>query len=175
MKAFFYSRHPREKVLLTALVALLAVVWLLRVGRGSRELWLEWRTAATTLATQQQWLDNRANIEVAAAKAIEHLDPARTFSSPQLLGELSTIADKIGVRANTTSEIVGTDRTSLFSINSVQFSLRNTDWDSLKRFYLELSQRSPYIGMEQFSLTVNPANPTLLNATLRVSSVEIVR
>ena len=82
---------------------------------------------------------------------------------------------KIGVRANTTSEIIGTDRTSLFSINSVQFSLRNTDWDSLKRFYLELSQRSPYIGIEQFSLTVNPANPTLLTATLRVSSVEIVR
>ena len=175
MRAFFYGRHPREKVLLTALVALVAVVWLLRVGRNSRALWLEWRTAATTLATQQQWLDNRANIEVAAAKAIEHLDPARTFSSPRLLGELSTIADKVGVRTNTSSEIIGTDRTSLFSINSVQFSLRNTDWDSLKRFYLELSQRSPYIGIEQFSLTVNPANPTLLTATLRVSSVEIVR
>jgi hypothetical protein len=174
MKALFFSRHPREKVLLTALVALVAVVWLLRVGRSSRALWLEGRTAGATLATQQQWLDNRAQIEVAAAKAIEHLDPARTFSSTRLLGELSTIADKIGVRANTASEIVGTDRTSLFSINSVQFSLRNTDWDSLKRFYLELSQRSPYIGIEQFSLTVT-TNPTLLNATLRVSSVEIVR
>jgi hypothetical protein len=175
MKAFFFSRHFREKVLLTALLALVAVVWLVRVARSSRALWLEGRTAAATLATQQQWLDNHANIEVAAAKAIEHLDPARTFSSTRLLGELSTIADKIGVRTNTASEIIGTDRTSLFSINTVQFSLRNTDWDSLKRFYLELSQRSPYIGIEQFSLTVNPGNPTLLNATLRVSSVEIVR
>lgn len=175
MKAFFFSRHFREKVLLTALLALVAVVWLVRVARSSRALWLEGRTAAATLATQQQWLDNRATIEVAAAKAIEHLDPARTFSSTRLLGELSTIADKIGVRTNTASEIIGTDRTSLFSINTVQFSLRNTDWDSLKRFYLELSQRSPYIGIEQFSLTVNPGNPTLLNATLRVSSVEIVR
>jgi hypothetical protein len=175
MKAFFFSRHFREKVLLTALLALVAVVWLVRVARSGRALWLEGRTAAATLATQQQWLDNRATIEVAAAKAIEHLDPARTFSSTRLLGELSTIADKIGVRTNTASEIIGTDRTSLFSINTVQFSLRNTDWDSLKRFYLELSQRSPYIGIEQFSLTVNPGNPTLLNATLRVSSVEIVR
>ena len=175
MKAFFFSRHSREKVLLAALLALVAIIWLTRVARSGRELWLEWQTTAAMLATQQQWLDNRASIEVAAAKAIEHLDPARTFSSPRLLGELSTIADKIGVRTNTSSEIIGTDRTSLFSINSVQFSLRNTDWDSLKRFYLELSQRSPYIGIEQFVLTVNPTNPTLLNATMRVSSVEIAR
>ena len=175
MKGFFFSRHPREKVLLAALLALVAIIWLTRVARSGRELWLEWQTTAAMLATQQQWLDNRASIEVAAAKAIEHLDPARTFSSTRLLGELSTIADKFGVRANTSSEIIGTDRTSLFSINSVQFSLRNTDWDSLKRFYLELSQRSPYIGIEQFVLTVNPTNPTLLNATMRVSSVEIAR
>ena len=74
-----------------------------------------------------------------------------------------------------TPAILGTERTSQFAVNTVQFSLRNTDWESLKRFYLELSRRSPYIGLEQFSLTVTPGNPTLLNAMLRVSSVEIVR
>jgi hypothetical protein len=175
MKAFFFSRHSREKVLIMIFVALVAVVWLLRVERNSRALWLEWRTAAATLATQQQSLDNRTQIEAAAAKAVEHLDPSRTFSSTRLLGELSTIADKIGVRSNTQSEIVGTDRSSLFSINSVQFSLRKTDWDSIKRFYLELSQRSPYIGIVGFSLAAEPGNPTLLNAILQVSSVEITR
>jgi hypothetical protein len=175
MKSFFYGRLFREKVLLTGLLALAAIVWLLQVGRAARRTWAELRAASATLAMQQQSINSRADVEAAAARAIEHLDPARTFSSPRLLGELSTIADNIGVRNNSSSEIVGTDRTSLFAINSVQFSIRNADWDSLKRFYLELSRRSPYIGIEQFALTSNPANPTLLNATFRVSSVEMVR
>ena len=164
-----------EKLLLTALVALAAVIWLLRVGRSSRPLWLEWRTAATTLATQQEWIDNRANIEVAAAKAIEHLDPARTFSSPRLLGELSTIADQVGVRANTASEIIGTDRTSLFSSTRCSSPCATPTGTRSSASTSSFHRRSPYIGIEQFSLTVNPSNPTLLNATLRVSSVEIVR
>jgi hypothetical protein len=129
----------------------------------------------TLLATQRQWLSNRAQIEAAAGRAVEHLDPARTYSSTRLLGELSTIADQVGVRSNTSSEILGTERTNQFAVNTIQFSLRNTSWESLKSFYLELSKRAPYIGIEQFSLTIVPGNPLLLNAMLRVSSVEIVR
>jgi hypothetical protein len=175
MKAFFLSRLLREKVLLTALMALAAIVWLAAVARRGHRLWADWRATNTLLATQQQWLENRAQIEASAAKAVEHLDPSRTYSSTRLLGELSTIADQVGVRSNTSSEILGTERTSQFAVNTIQFSLRNTSWESLKSFYLELSKRAPYIGIEQFSLTVVPGNPLLLNAMLRVSSVEIVR
>jgi hypothetical protein len=175
MKTFFFSRHIREKVLLTALLALIAIVWLGRVARSARVFWAEWRANAAVLAEQQQWIDNRAGIEASAAKAIQHLDPARTFSSPRLLGELSTIADQVGVRNNTSSEILGTEPTNQFSVNTVQIAVRNTDLPSLLRFYDELDKRSPYIGLEQFSITVNPANPALLSAVMRVSSVEISR
>jgi hypothetical protein len=175
MKTFFFGRHVREKVLLTALLALAGIVWLVQVARSSRLFWLEWRGNAAVLATQQQWLDNRAGIEASAAKAIAHLDPARTFSSPRLLGELSTIADQVGVRNNTSSEIVGTELTNQFSVNTVLVAVRNSDLPSLLNFYGELDKRAPYIGLEQFSLTVNPGNPALLNAAMRVSSVEINR
>ena len=60
-------------------------------------------------------------------------------------------------------------------MHTVQFNLQKSDWDTLKRFYLELTKRSPYIGIEQFSLTADRASPAQLNASLRVSSVEIVR
>jgi hypothetical protein len=175
MKAFFLSRHVREKVLLTTLLALGALVWLAGVARRGHLFWLQWRASAALLATQQQWLDHRADIETAAAKAIEHLDPARTFSSPRLLGELSTIADQVGVRGNTSSEILGTERTNQIAVNTVQFALRNVDLPSLLSFYAELDKRAPYIGIEQFSLTVAPGNAAQLNVMLRVSSVEIVR
>jgi hypothetical protein len=174
MKTFFFSRHVREKVLMTTFLVLVAVVWIGRVARSTRAFWTEWRANAAELASQQHWIDERAGIEASAAKAIKHLDPARTFSSPRLLGELSTIADQVGVRTNTTSEILGTEPTSQFSVNTVQVAVRNTDLPSLLNFYNELDKRAPYIGLEQFSLTVNPSN-SALSAVMRVSSVEINR
>jgi hypothetical protein len=92
-----------------------------------------------------------------------------------LLGELSTIADQVGVRNNTSSEILGTELTNQFAVNTVQVAVRNADLPSLLSFYDALDKRAPYIGLEQFSLTVNPSNPALLNAVMRVSSVEINR
>lgn len=175
MKTFFFSRLLREKILLTALLALAGLVWLGRVGRSAREFWIEWRANAAVLAMQQQWLENRPAIEAAEKKAIAHLDPARTFSSPRLLGELSAIADRVGVRNNMSSEILGTEISNQFSVNTVQVAVRNTDLPSLLSFYNELNKRAPYIGLEEFSLTVNPGNSALLSAVMRVSSVEINR
>ena len=46
MKTFFFSRHIREKVLLTALLALVGIVWLGRVARSGHTFWTEWRANA---------------------------------------------------------------------------------------------------------------------------------
>ena len=173
MKAFFLGRHLREKILLTAFVALLAGTWLTSVGRRGRAFWIDWRTTAELLAKQRQSLGERAAVEAKAAQAVAHLDPSRTFSSPRLLGELSSIADKVGVRSNTSSEILGTERTSQFSMNTVQFAIRNAELPAVLSFCDELDRRSPYLGLDQFSLAVNPANPAFLNVMLRVSSVEM--
>ena len=91
------------------------------------------------------------------------------------MGELSTIADQVGVRSNTSSEILGTERTNEFAVNTVQFAIRNADLAAILSFYDEIDKRAPYLGVEQFSLSVNPGNLTLLNVMLRVSSVEIAR
>ncbi len=173
MKTFFLGRHFREKVLLTAFVALAAAIWLTSVGRRARVFWTDWRTTSALLANQRSSLADRASVEAAAARSVAHLDPSRTFSSPRLLGELSSIADRVGVRSNTSSEILGTERTSQFSMNTVQFAIRNAELPAVLSFCAELDKRSPYIGLEQFSLAVNPANPAFLNVMLRVSSVEM--
>jgi hypothetical protein len=175
MKAFFLSRLMREKLLLTALVGLAAVTWLSSVARRGRAVWMEGRATRAVLTTQQQWLDNRKSIQDAAGRAISRFDPARTFSSTRLLGELSQIADQVGVRSNTSSEILGTEPTNQFAVNTVQFNIRNADMAAVLNFCKELDQRSPYIGVEQFTLALAPGKAALLNVTLRLSSVEIVR
>ncbi len=175
MKAFFLSRHFREKILLIAFAVLVAATWLISVGRRGRTFLQEWRATSSVLADQRRSLAERAAVEAEASRAIAHLDPARTFSAPRLLGELSTIADKVGVRNNTSSEILGTERTSEFSVNTVQFAIRNVELPAVLSFSDELDKRAPYIGLEQFSIAVNPANPVFLNVMLRVSSVEMAK
>jgi hypothetical protein len=174
MKAYFFSRLLREKLLLTAFVLLAALTWLSSAGHRWLQLTRDWKAVSVQLADQRLWLAKRADIEAQAKSAIEHLDPAKTLDGARLVGELNTLAGQSGL-TSTASDDVRTDRTAQFAVNSVQFTVRRTDLASLLNFYEALAKRSPYLGLEQFSVVADRANPALLSATLRVSSVEVMK
>jgi len=147
-----------------------------RVARSARAFWLDWagerRPAGDAAAVAGQPRQYRSP---GGPRRSCILIPARTFSSPRLLGELSTIADQVGVRSNARARFWGPNSQNQFSFNTVQLSVRNADMAALLGLYDELDKRAPYIGLEQFSLTINPSNPALLNIVMHVSSVEINR
>ncbi|MCR6654613.1 MAG: general secretion pathway protein GspM [Opitutus sp.] len=172
-RVFFLSRALREQVMLWLLVLLGVLMWFSSFGSRAAAFWRQQRATSTELAVQSQWLANRETIEQAAEQAVSDLDPSRTFDDTRLVGELTALAREHGLRF--TNDTPRTDRTADFAIHTVQFTLPRAEWGALKRFYLALSQRSPYIGIEQCSLAADRANPALLNASLRVSSVEVIR
>lgn len=172
LKAFFLSRLLREKLLLVVIALLVALTLLSNFSGRVARTWRAYRATTVALADQQQWLANRGTIEAGAGQAVKNLDPAKTLDDTQLVGELNGLARAQGLKF--TSDTPRTERSGQFAVHTVQFNLLKMDWDGLKRFYLELTKRSPYIGIEQFSLQSERANPAVLNASLRVSSVEIV-
>lgn len=175
MKTFFLTRQLREKMLLLAFVVVGAIIWGTSVlQRASRDV-REFRLARAELADQQRWLAARESIEAAAAAAVENLDSSRTYNAVRLSAEISAIANATGLGANATNDPPQTERTPQFSMHTLQFRLSRVQWEQLLRFYEELSQRAPYINIEQFALSAERARPELLNASLRVSSVEIAR
>ncbi len=173
LKAFFLGRLLREKLLLVAIAALVAVTLLSSFSKRAAAFWRQQRATTLTLAEQQAYLANRGTIEAGAQQAVKNLDPARTLDDTRLVGELNALARSQGLRF--TNETPQTIRTGQFAVHTVQFNLQKSDWEALKRFYLELTKRSPYVGIEQFTLQADRANPAQLNASLRVSSVELVR
>ncbi|PTY07642.1 general secretion pathway protein GspM [Opitutaceae bacterium EW11] len=175
MKAFFLSRLLREKLLLLGLVAIAAAMWLSSVARRVNTFWMEARVASAELADQKRWLAERGRIEKEAKTAIEHLDPGHTFDAVRLQAELDSIARGAGISKDTSIDDTQVSSGPQFSINSVRFVIRNAEYASLVRFYEELSKRSPYIGIEEFTLVSNRAAPSQLTASLRVSSVEVTR
>ncbi len=172
MKAFFLTRQLREKLLLLGLVLIAALMWLSAVSGRVKTFWNTAQITSSDLSDQRRWLAERTRIESDAKTAAARLDAARTFDSVRLQAELDSIAHAAGIgntSINDTKVIPGPQ----FSINSVHFVVRNVDWNSLKRFYLDLASRAPYIGIEEFSLMSGQADPNQLTASLRVSSVEI--
>ncbi len=173
LKVFFLSRLLREKLMLVLFVALGAVMWLSSFSARASRQWHAHHAASSELAVQKQWLANRTAIEAGALAAVKNLDPARTLDDTRLVGELSALAREYDLKF--TNDTPQTERSGQFAVHSVQIILPRADWEALKRFYLALVARSPYLGIEQFSLAADRANPSILNASLRVSSVEIIR
>jgi hypothetical protein len=132
------------------------------------------RATSGAIAEQSLWLGNRGAIEASARQAAGQLDAVRTLDGTRLLAEVTAIAGESGL-TSTTSGDPKDESDGQFSIHTLQFNVTKVDWPTLKQFYLALSKRSPYIGIEEFSMQGDRANPLLLNASLHISSVEISR
>lgn len=174
MKPFFLSRLLREKILILAFAVIGAAIWLSGVSDRAGLTMRNIKTTSVDLDVQTRWLLQRERIDKEAALAIEHLDPSRTFDNVRLQSELNALARAAGLSNYDVSDS-RTDRTSQFSVHSVQFSVRNADISTLINFYQALGQRAPYLGLEKFQLASNRANPNQLTAAWRVTSVEIAK
>ena len=171
MKAFFLSRLFREKLLLLGLILLAAVTWLSSASGRTARFWRDFRATSVVLEGQSELLAQRSQIEAEARAAVEHLEPAKTFDGVRLQAEVDAIARRTGV-INYSADNVQTERVSQFSMNSMQLQIRNADYATLVKFYLELSKQAPYIGIEQFRLSVANFKH---GVSMRVSSVEIAK
>lgn len=176
LKAFFLSRLVTEKILLAGFLLIIAVWGVLKVGKDTVAFARSFRDAVSNVSEQQQWLDRQPEIEQESKKAIAQLDRSKTLDSGQLQGSLNTLAVNL---PNTSIEPRPDVVTDQFTQHSVQFTVRKVDWKTLEDFYVQLSKRSPYITIEQCSISadrINPTNdPNNLNATMLVSSVEIAQ
>lgn len=176
-KVFFLGCLLREKLLLLAFILLGATVWLSSFsGRASR-FGRDEKILRAALAAQALSLDSRDLVAVSARQAISKLDPARTLNDTRLLGEINAIANSIGLRGNSVStNEARTERTTQFAINSLHVSVTKASYANLVKLCLELQKRSPYIGLDEFSMQADVASrgTDVLNASLKVSSVEII-
>jgi hypothetical protein len=171
MKAFFQGRSLRERRLLLVF-ALIAFGWWAPTSLGRlRALRRDLRSFFEERDTQRMWLSHRAEIEARAAAAGRTLDPAKTLDASQVFAELnrmtSGLTAEIGAQRSVSAE--------QFALHNVQVSIRRADLKALYGFYEQLSARAPYLGVEQCVISVDRANPGLLNAVFRVYSIEALR
>lgn len=176
MKAFFLSRLLREKILLLAFLLLICGVWANSAYKRSTAFSREYSGVALELKEQAAWLGSREQIEADAAHAISQLDPAQTLDSSKLLAEVNRLAAEVGITSNMRADDTRDEHSSQFSLHSIRVTLTKVEYSTLVKFYMALQKRTPYIGLEQFSLHAPQAsNPSQLTAMFRLSSVEVAK
>ena len=171
LRAFFLSRLLREKLLLLALIGIGTVWWLSAFASRASAFWREQRGTTAALAEQQLWLNDRNKIETAAQKAASRLDPAKTYNLSRLSTEIRNLATQAGLRGNYVPQPSVSN--AQFSFHTLTFTASNVDWEGLKKFYQAVQGKVPYIGIDQFALTLGTNGTHTIN--MRISSVEISR
>lgn len=175
MKAYFLSRLTREKYLVLALLLIGVAIWGNTVMKRARHIQQTYSATKHELEVQDRWLASKAQIEADAAAAIARLEPARTLDSTKLLAEANRMAAEAGITANLQVDDIKDEHSAQFALHSLRLTMKKVDYPSLVKFYVELQKRSPYIGLEQFSLQSEPSNPAQLTAIYRLTSVEVLR
>lgn len=172
LRAYFLSRLLREKVLLLSFLAIGVLWWLSSTSGRAAKFWKDKRTTTSELSIQQQWLDRRVAIENDAKKAASRLDPTQTLDRSKLVSEVNKAAVDVGLK-NGNSTNITSEPSDRFTIHSMDYQIRDADYEALLKFYLKLNQRAPYIGIERFILAPSSQSDwSKLTLNLRITSVE---
>jgi hypothetical protein len=176
LRSYFLTRLLREKILLLGFILIGVLWWGSAFSTRAAGFWREQRTTTATLAEQQVWLDNRVVIENAARKAASQLEASKTLDRTRLLSAVNQAAYEAGLRNNYSGNPAASqDASGQFTVHSIDFAVNNADYETLEKFYLNLHQRAPYIGIERFTLSANRNDQSKLTLNLQVSSVELPR
>ena len=174
LKAFFLSRLMREKALLLAFAGIGAAIWLSNFGSRASAFSRTFRQTTNDLNQQQRVLDSRQSIEAAAKKAITRFDPSKTYNLNSLIAAVNQLAEVADLK-NSPIETIPDAHMPQFVVHSVLFRAAvpkdQPNFRKLRRFYLEIGKKSPYIGIEQCTMGISATTQT---AAFKLSAVEIV-
>jgi hypothetical protein len=172
-KAFFLSRLMREKALLLAFAGIGAAVWLSSFGSRAGVFSRSFRETTHELDQQRRVLNSRQSIEDAAKRAIAQFVPTKTYNQSNLIAAVNQLATAADLK-NSPIEAFADTATAQFVMHSVRFRAivpaNEEGFLKLRRFYLELVKKSPYIGIEHCAMVVSGATFT---AEFKLSAVEI--
>lgn len=170
MKRFFARRSSREQALILAFGLIALAWWGTALAGRVRQLRQVWRDNQTEQQTQELWLKNRDSIMARVKTAGQTLDPAKALDSAQSFAELNTMLQ--GLNAEIGSQ--RTEKTDQFAVHSMQVNIRQAGLAEVLKFYQQLSAQAPYLGIDQCVLGTDRANPSTINASFRVYSIEVI-
>ncbi len=172
LRRLFNALSLRERYLVALIVWVLLLVWLLGLLEGVRNNWTTFAVNRQLLRTFEQTIAQAATAESLLAGARAGLDSSKTFTAPQLVGQLDSLARQNQISSFDIST-PSTVETQLFSFHNVRFTIKRAQLAELIRFDQAVKAYSPYIALADFQATANRRDPRYLDAVFELVSFEL--
>jgi len=174
IRIIYLGRPAREKFLVLLLLIAMVALWLSGYSTRLGAFLTDAKHTSSELKTQAMWLQNQDRIEREARDQAAQLDPTRTLDGPRLTAALAATASDAGLQYNLGGATTPAT-TGQFTINTVDLGINRASWETLIPFYTKLEAQAPYISIETYSIAADKSNPAILNASLKISAVEIAK
>ncbi len=174
MRAFFFRRSWRERVLLLLVLVVGVVVWLGAVvsrGRAARERWSE---TSGMLAHQRQWLAAAPEKAQELQTRLAQVQQGRSLNANQLVGQLDAVIKRQRIAAYRLDPPT-TERKPPVALHAVSVTLDKTELAALGAFVDDLRATLPLVNIEQLVITPDRRNPAQLDVRLKLSGLELLQ
>ncbi len=161
----------RERTLLTVFLWIIAFVWVGSLINDFKILFGNFQKTGYKLKYQAQIIKEKDTIETQLSRALERLDPQKTYSSSRLVEKLDNIARNEGLNFDINSP--STQEGDIFNAHTVRIQFKQGGIEDLIEFDRKIKEESPYLGLERMRIVSNKANPSMLDAQFLVSSFEL--
>ena len=172
-KRLFLRLSVREKLL--SLLFLLVILFLWGSNWMNRTSnWNQSRNLAQTeLTTQEQWLERSHFYTEGLARALERVDPSRTYSATHLSGRIDAMLREAGLAGSADINPVRTREGEIFNDHNLRVRLSRISLGQLIDLNQLFSRETPYINLEGVRLSKNARNPEQLDVRLEINSFEL--
>lgn len=173
LRAFYKRTTLREKLLTLVFIIVIAALWA-NSWLGRLGAWNDARRSSSVeLQTQQQWLDRSEEYATGLARALERVDPSKTFEASKLSEEVDKLLRSSGLSAKADIDPVRTREGEIFNDHNLRVRLDRITLAQLIDFSEALRQNSPYINIESVRINANRRNPEELSVRFEINSFDL--
>lgn len=171
---FFYKRTTlREKLLTLAFILVVLFLWANNwVARLS-----EWngdrKFIKNELEFQRQTLERGPEFAKGLERALERVDPSKTFAAAQLSGRVESLLAEARLSGQADFASVRTREGEIFNDHNLLLRLDRISIEQLINFNALLKQDTSYINVQNARISANRRNPEELDIRFEINSFEL--
>lgn len=172
-KRLFRRMSVREKLLSLLFFFVILLIWTSSLFHRASTWNQSRKQASTDLQTQQQWLDRSDQYDAGLARALERVDPTKTYSAAQLSGRIDSILRQVDLSGSADIDPVRTREGEIFNDHNVRVRLNRISIAQIIELNKLLSKESPYINLQSVRFNANRRNPEELDVRLELNSFDL--
>lgn len=172
-KALYKRTSLREKLLtllfILVIIFLWANNWLSRLSEWNDQR----QSSSVELFTQQQWLERSDEYAEGLERALERVDPSKTYAASQLSGRIDSLLRSAKLSGQADIDPVRTREGEIFNDHNLRVRLNRISISQLIEFSSLLKKDTPYINIQSVRVAANRRNPEELDVRYEINSFDL--